>query len=326
VRRRNFISLVGGAAAWPLAARAQQAAMPVVGYLYIGSPDASANLLAAFQEGMSETGYIEGRNVAIEYRWARNESSRLRELAADLVQRQVAVIAVLANPAAAFAAKDATTTIPIVFSLGGDPVALGLVASLNRPGGNVTGVGSFNVELGAKRVELLSELVPGARHYALLVNPNYPGVESLIGDLRAATAVIGRQIEVFAAGSVQEIDTAFAALVQKRTDALLVSPGAPFNERREQLTALAARYMVPAIYASREFALAGGLITYGAVLTDEFRQAGIYVGRVLKGEKPADLPVMRAVKFECVVNRKAARSLGLEVPTSILLRADEVLE
>jgi putative tryptophan/tyrosine transport system substrate-binding protein len=324
--RRAFMTLLGGAAAWPLAARAQQAGMPVVGYLYIGSPEPSANLVAAFQKGLSETGYVEGRNVAIEYRWARNESGRLPELAVDLVHRQVSVIAALANPAAAFAAKLATTTIPIVFSLGGDPVALGLVASLNRPGGNVTGIGSFNVELGAKRIELLSELVPGAGHYALLVNPSYPSVESLIDDLRAAASAVGRQVEVFAVNTVQDIDTAFANLVKNRTDALLVSPGAPFNERREHLTALAARHKLPAVYASREFAMAGGLISYGAVLTDEFRQAGIYVGRILKGEKPADLPIMRAVKFECVVNLKVARSLGLEVPTSILLRADEVVE
>jgi putative ABC transport system substrate-binding protein len=325
MKRREFISLLGGAAAWPLAARAQQQAMPVIGFLRPGSPEPNAHLVEAFRKGLGETGYVEGRNVAVEYRWAHNYDD-MPELAADLVRLRVAVIATPGSTAAAAAAKSATTTIPIVFSGGGDPVQTGLVASLNRPGGNVTGVSSMSGELGAKRLELLQELVPRAARFAVLVNPNNPLAEAFVTDVRAAAAAIGRQIEVFTAGTGRDIDTAFTMLLEKRADALQVGPDPLFVSRRVQLATLAARHAVPAIYPFRDDAEAGGLMSYGPSNTDLVRQAGIYTGRVLKGEKPADMPILRATKFELVINLKTAKALGLEVPPTLLARADEVIE
>jgi len=325
-RRREFITLLGGgAAAWPIAARGQQAAMPVIGYLSVTAPEASQPFIAALRKGLSETGYVEGRNVAIEYRWAHNEHDRLPELAADLVRRQVAVIATSSTPAA-LAAKAATTTIPIVFSGGADPVQSGLVASLNRPGGNVTGLSSMNTDLIGKRLGILHELLPVAARFAVLVDPNAANAESTITDAQAAAAAIGRQIEVLTASSNREIDAAFASLVQKRIEVLLVSPHTLFFNRRVQLVTLGVRHAAPAIYPTREFVEAGGLMSYGSSVPDIQRQVGIYVGRILKGEKPADLPVVRPTKFELVINLQTARLLGIEVPATLLAIADEVIE
>ena len=325
MRRRDFITtFVGAAAAWPLAARAQQASIPVVGYVHSDSPQPVAGLLAVFREGLSETGYIEGQNVTIEYRWAENDLSRIPELVADLVRRRVAVIAAPGSAAVALAAQAATKTIPIVFSLGLDPVQLGLVASLNRPGGNITGVNSMSNELAAKRLGLLHELLPAATRFAVLVNPKNPTIESLKKDVEAAA--IGPQIEFFTASTGADIDTAFASLVQKRADALLVHPDNLFINRRVQLTTLAARHAVPAIYPLRPDAEAGGLMSYGTKLADAHRQAGVYTGRILKGAKPADLPVVQPTKFEFVINLQTAKTIGLTVPPTLLARADEVIE
>src|SRR5262245_4920654 len=326
IRRREFITLLGGAAAWPLAARAQQPAMPVVGFLRAGSPEPNAHLVAAFHKGLGETGYIEGRNVAVEYRWAHNHDDRLPELAADLVRRQVAVIVTPGSTAATAAAKSATRTIPIVFSAGGDPVQTGLVASINRPGGNVTGVSSMSAELGAKRLGLLQELVPRAARFAVLVNPNNPLSEAFVADLRAAAVAIAREIEVLAGSTSGDIDAAFALLVEKRANVLVVGLDPLFVSRRVQLATLAARHAVPAIYPFREDAEAGGLVSYGPSNTDLVRQAGIYTGRVLKGEKPADMPILRATKFELIINLQTAKIMGLTVPPTLLARADEVIE
>jgi putative ABC transport system substrate-binding protein len=299
--------------------------MPVVGFLRPGSPELNAHLVEAFRKGMGETGYLEGRNVVVEYRWAQNDD-QLTELAADLVRLRVAVIVTPGSTTAAAAAKSATTTIPIVFSGGGDPVRTGLVASLNRPGGNVTGVSSMSGELGTKRMGLLQELVPRAARLAVLVNPNNPLAEAFVADIRAAAPAIGRQIEVVTASTSRDIDTAFATLMQKRADALVLSSDALFVSNRVQLTALAARHAVPAIYPFREDAEAGGLMSYGPSNTDLVRQVGIYTGRVLKGEKPADMPILRAIRFELVINLKTAKTLGLEIPPTLLARADEVIE
>jgi ABC-type uncharacterized transport system substrate-binding protein len=327
LKRREFITLLGGAAvALPLVARAQQPAVPVIGFLHSDSLESLAYRVAAFRKGLSETGYVEGQNVAIEYRWAESQYNRLPGLAADLVRREVVVIATPGSTPAALAAKAATTTIPIVFETGGDPVQLGLVASLNRPGGNVTGFSSISAQLGSKQLGLLHELLPGASRFAVLVNPNRPGVETQVSDAKAAATTIGRQLEVFYASTNRDIDTAFASLVQKRADALLVSPDPLFISRRIQLVTLAVHHRVPAIYHVREYAEAGGLMSYGSDITDLFRQVGVYTGRILKGAKPSDLPVVQSTKFELVINLQTAKMLGLTVPATLLARADEVIE
>jgi putative ABC transport system substrate-binding protein len=326
MKRREFVTILGGGGAtWPLIARAQQPAMPVVGYLYSGSPEPTAHLVTAFRKGLSETGYVEGQNVAIEFRWTHNDNNRLPELAAELVRRRVAVIAAPGSVAAGLAAKAATATIPIVYS-GGEPVQAGLVASLSRPGGNVTGINSMNSELMAKRLGLLHEFIPGAARLAALVNPNNAASEGMITDARAAAAAIGRQIEVLTASTNRDIDAAFASLMQKGGGALAIASDPLFNNRRVQLQALATRHAVPTIYSHRDFAEAGGLMSNGSNYADLFRLTGIYVGRILKGEKPADLPVMRPTKFEFVLNLHAAKLLGLEIPPGLLAIADEVIE
>jgi len=326
VKRREFITLLGGAAAgWPLAARAQQAAMPGVGFLGSNSTGMWAGHLRAFRQGLSEIGYVEGRNVAIEYRWAQNEPNLLAEMAADLVRHRVSVIAA-GSTSAALAAKVATATIPIVFESGGDPVQAGLVASLNRPGDNVTGVSSMNAELPSKQLGLLHELLPQAIRFAVLVNLNYSYSESAVTDLRTAAGAIGRQIEVLSVSTNRDIDMVFASLAQKRPDALLVTTDTLFIDRDVQLVTLATRHAVPAIYPWREIVEIGGLMSYGSKVADLFRQTGIYTGRVLKGEKPADLPILRATNFELVINLQTAKTLGIEVPPTLLARADEVIE
>jgi putative ABC transport system substrate-binding protein len=327
MKRRDFTTLLGAAAAaWPFAAHAQQA-MPVIGFLHSGSAAAYAALVAAFRKGLSEAGYIEGQNVAIEYRWGEGHNERLPALAAELVRQRVAVIVTPGSTPAALAAKAATTTIPIVFTSAADPVKIGLVASLNRPGGNVTGISDIGVELGAKRLGLLHELLPGAARFAALVNPTNPFLaEPFVAEVQTAASAIGRQIEFVIASTNSGIDTAFATLVKVRADALLVSPDALFLTRRVQLLTLAARHAVPAMYFRREFAEVGGLMSYGSNLMDQFRQNGIYAGRILKGEKPAEMPVQLPTKFEFVINLQTAKTLGIEIPTSLLTRADEVIE
>ena len=326
MKRRAFITLLGGAAAWPLAARAQQTAIPVIGYLSQGAPEASAYLLSAFRKGLSEGGYDEGKNVAIEYRWAHNNHVRLPELAAELVSRRVAVIATVGGTQAALAAKAATTTIPIVFTTGSDPVQIGLVASLNRPGGNVTGVNAMQVEAQEKRFGLLYELLPATTRFAMLVNPSNPMMDALVTNTRAAAASIGQQVEVFAASASRDIDAAFASLTRQPVGVLLVSPDPLFDSRRAQLVTLAARHVVPTMYPFREYVEAGGLMSYGTNFIDIARLSGTYTARVLKGEKPADLPVLQATKFEFVVNLQTAKMIGVIVPPMLLARADEVIE
>jgi putative ABC transport system substrate-binding protein len=324
MRRRDFIAGLAGAAAWPLATRAQQQVMPVIGYLYLGSPEHTARQVAAFRLGLSETGYVEGRNVAIEYRWADGHFDRLPGLAADLVGRRVAVIVTPFSLSATPAAQAATTTIPIVFTTGLDPVQFGLVSSLNRPAGNVTGLTALNSDLGPKQLGFLRDLIPGAGRFAVLAESNSP--DSIITDLQAAASTLGRQIEPFYAGTIGDIDAAFGSLVQKQAEAVLVNASVLFFNHVAQLVTLAARHAVPAMYWTRDFTEAGGLMSYGSDVTDQLRQAGIYAGRILKGAKPADLPVLRAVKFEFVINLKTAKALGLTLPPTLLALADEVIE
>jgi len=328
VNRREFITLLGsGAVAWPLVARAQQGAMPVIGFFDTHSPEATADRLRAFHRGLKESGYVEGENVVIAYRWAEGQNERLPELAAELVRRQVAVIATTGGTPSALAAKAATTTIPIVFAVPEDPVKLGLVASLARPGGNATGINFFNVEVAAKRLELLRELVPAAVHVAVLVNPtNVANTEATLRAVQLAGRAMGLQMQVVRASTSREIDAAFGTIVRERPDALFVGGDALFNSRRLQFALLAARHGLPATYPSRDYAVSGGLMSYGTDVTDAFRQVGAYTGRILKGAKPADLPVLQSNKFELVINHQTARILGLTVPDKLLVAADEVIE
>jgi putative ABC transport system substrate-binding protein len=325
-KRRDFIALVGcTAAVWPLAARAQQPAMPMIGFLSSSALADRARYLPAFRQGIRETGYVEGQNVTVEYRWAQDQYDRLPDLAADLVRSQVTVIAAHDIPSA-IVAKAATTTIPIVFVSGGDPVKLSLVASLNRPGGNVTGVYFVNAALGAKHIGLLHELQPGAVRVGVLVDPNYAPTQSFVSDVQAAALSIGKQIEVLETPTSRDVDMAFARLAQKPTDALLVAPSPLLNNRRVQVVTLAAYHRVPAIYSWREAAEVGGLMSYGTSIDDAYRLAGVYIGRILKGEKPGDLPVMQSTKFEFVINLNTAKALGLSFPPGLLAIADEVIE
>ena len=326
-RRELLVALSGVAVAWPLAARAEQPAMPVIGFLHPASPESYAVLLRAFRQGLKEAGFVEGENVAIEYRWAEGQNDRLPALADELVRRRVAVIAAAGGPNSALAAKAATTTVPILFVTGQDPVRLGLVTSLARPGGNLTGINFFTVELVAKRLELLRELLPGAMRIAVFVDPaNAATTESTLRDVEAAARAMRLQIQVLNASTSREIEATFASFVGERPDALFVGISPFFIIRRVQLAQLAARYGVPAIYQDRLHAEVGGLISYGASLTDTYRQVGIYIGRLLKGAKPADLPVVQSSKFELVINHPTARMLGLDVPATLLARADEVIE
>ena len=330
MKRREFITLLGGAAAsavsCPRVARAQQPAMPVIGFLSPTSVDGFTERLRGFRQGLKDTGYVEGETVAIEYRWAENQIDRLPALAAELVRRPVAVIAAPGAVAPALAAKAATTTIPIVFAVGEDPVRLGLVASLARPGGNLTGVNFFNAELTAKRLELLRELVPAAARTAVLVNPTGSAAASTLRDVEPAARAMGLQIRIFNAVTSREIDAAFATFVRERPDALFVVGDSFFNSRRVQLVHLATRHTIPATYGSRDYPDIGGLMSYGSNIRDGYRQAGVYTGRILKGAKPADLPVVQASKFELIINHQTARMLGLTVPPTLLARADEVIE
>ena len=327
MRRREFITLLGGAvAAWPLAARAQQAAMPVVGMLSAEWPGQFTDRLRAFHEGLRETGYVDGRNLAIESRWAEGRDDRLPALTAELVRRQVSVIVTAGSTPAALAASAATTTIPIVFYIGANPVEAGLVTSLSRPGGNVTGVVTLNVEVAPKRLELLHDLVPTATIIGALVNPTTPYAEALTRDLRTAAHTLGVQLHVLHASSERDFDTVFTSLVQLRVGGLVIGTDALFNSRSEQLAALAIRHAMPAIYQFREFVSAGGLMIYGTTIVDTYRPLGVYTGRILKGEKPAELPVQQATKVELIINLKTAKALGITVPLPLSGRADELFE
>jgi len=324
MRRREFIAVISGAAAWPLVARAQQSVMPGVGILQPGSPEVYVHFMEAFRRGLGESGYVEGKNVLIQSRWPRTDSDQLTELATELLDHHVAVIATPFSLPASLAAKTATTTVPIVFGTGGDPVEAGLVASLNRPGSNVTGASVMNVELGGKRLELLHELLPKASRVSVLVNPKSPLTAPFLATVQAAAA--GRQYEILTASTNREIDVVFGKLVQEHADALLISGDALFTNRCVQLAILAARHAVPAIHSNREFAEAGGLMSYGPNVTELFRLVGVYTGRVLKGERPPDLPVVLPTKFELVINLQTAKTFGLDVPPALLARADEVIE
>ena len=327
MKRREFITLLGGAVtAWPLGVGAQQAAMPVIGFLGGGSPDAFAHVVDAFRQGLYETGFAEGQNVTIEYRWAEGQYDRLPALVADLIRQKPAVIVATGGDVGVRAAKKAATAIPIVFTSGSDPVAAGFVSSLNRPGGNVTGVSLFVSVLEGKKLELLRELAPMAAVIGFLVNPNNPRADVDTADMQAAARALGKLLLILKADGEHDFDAVFTNLAQQRVDALVVHTEPFFLSRRDHLVELAARYSIPTIYGLREFAAAGGLISYGTKLSDSYRQVGIYTGKILKGEKPADLPVMQPTKFEFVINLKAAKALGLTVPTSLLVRADEVIE
>jgi putative ABC transport system substrate-binding protein len=326
VKRRDFITLLGGAAAWPLAARAQQQPLPTVGYLTSLGRNDRSDLVDGLRRGLSEAGYVEGRNVAIESRFAGNQYDRLPALAADLVDRKVAVIIAGGGGVSVLAAKASTMTIPIVFTFAGDPVQEGLVASLNRPGGNVTGISWFNALLGGKALGLLHELVPNAAIIALMVNPKTPEFARMLSDAQDAARTLGRQLLVLEASDPSEIDTAFATLRQRRAGALLVSAASFLTARRQQIVALAARDAIPAMYPNRDFVVDGGLMSYGNDVTDAYRRAGVYAGRILKGEKPADLPIDQATRFELVINMKTAKALGLAMPDKFLVAADEVIE
>jgi putative ABC transport system substrate-binding protein len=327
VRRREFITGLAGATAWPLAARAQQPAMPVIGFLNSQSPDGYTERLRGFRQGLKEAGFIEGENVAIEYRWAENQLDRLPALATDLVRRRVAVVVALGSPNLAMVAKAATTTIPIVFLVGEDPVRFGLVASLARPGGNITGINLFNNEINAKRLTLLRELIPTAVRAAVLVNPTNASIaETTAKDVETAAHALGLRLQVHNAGTSREIDATFATFAGERPDALFVAGDPFFNSRRVHLVHLASHHRLPTIYASRAYPDIGGLMSYGTDVTDSYRQSGAYTGRILKGAKPAELPVVQASKFEFVINAQTARMLGLTLPPSLLARADEVIE
>jgi putative ABC transport system substrate-binding protein len=326
MRRRDFITVLGGMAGWPLAARAQQPTMPVIGFLGVTSAG-SQPYLAAFRQGLSETGYVEGQSVVIEYRWAEDQYNRLPELTADLIRHHVNVIVTMFTTSAALAAKATTSTIPIVFSIGDDPVKHGLVASLSRPGGNVTGINFFSSEVTAKRLGLLRELLPKATRIGVLLNPtNVEIAKKTVKDVNAAADPLGLQIQVLNASNGNELDAGFTTLVSGGADGLLVGPDAFFVSRRVQIAILAARHMMPAIYTISDYADAGGLISYGTDVADSLRQQGVYVGRILKGTKPTDLPVLQSTKFKLVINLRTAKALGLEVPATLLSRADEVIE
>jgi len=326
MRRRTFITLFSGTAAWPLLARAQQAALPVVGYLSFGSSASFEHFTAAFRKGLEEGGYVDGKNVRIEFRWAENQSNKLNPLASELVAQRVAIIVATGGNQAAVAAKSATSTIPIVFTGGGDPVSLGLVASLNHPGGNATGVTNFGVTLDGKRLELLRELIPRADVVAVLIDSEIPSADSQLRDIQVTAQTLGQTIYPVRVTGALDFEQAFASIVQRGAGALLVTSAALFTNRRDELVALASRYAVPAIYSFREFPGSGGLISYGTNIADGYRQAGVYAARILKGEKPAILPVMQPTKFELIINLKTARTLGIIVPPALLARADEVIE
>jgi putative ABC transport system substrate-binding protein len=326
LRRRDFIAALATSAAWPLAAGAQQPAMPVIGWLSEATSESDANLLPSFRDALKAEGFVEGRTLAIEFRWAEGRIDRLPGMAADLARRPVSVIVVAGSVTAALAAKGATTTIPIVFQTAADPVAFGLVASLRRPGGNLTGATSLNMEIGPKRLELLHEIAPAATIVALLINPTDPTAATYSRDAQAATRALGLELHVLRASTEREIETAFTTLAELHVGGLVIAPDGLFNTRRRELAALTVRHALPAIYQSRSFAMAGGLLSYGGNISDEYREVGLYAARILKGEKPADLPVQQATKFELMINLKTAKALGLNVPLTLLALADEVIE